>query len=125
MIYLLLQSVIVYAYEFLLFNSLNAALSTTVSLLVSFVLLCGIFSINLHIATNLTNGQRWKFAVVIASVLLFVSIFPEVIEQTEFSESPDYVIELLPPATRVTRGNTLDGFLEESLRLFDATDLDD
>lgn len=121
MLYLLLQSAVVYAYELLLFNSLNTPVATSFSFGVSFLLLVALLWINLHIATNLNSGQRWKFAGTISVVLLCVSIFPELLEQTEFSDMPDYVKEIETPALRAVDGHDLDWFIGESAALFDAT----
>jgi hypothetical protein len=125
MLYLLLQSVIVYGYELLLFNSLNEGISTAVSLLLSFALLTSVLWLSLHIATHQASAQRWKIAASISGILLCISIYPEVLEQTEFSESPDYIKEIKPPAVRVAPGSEIDRFLESSAALFDATDHDD
>jgi len=125
MLYLLAQSVIVYGYELLLFNSLNVVISTTVSLLLSFALLTGVLWLSLHIATNQASALRWKIAASISAILLCISIYPEVLKQTEFAESPDYVKEIKPPIMRVAQGVNAGRFLENSAALFGATKHDD
>ncbi len=125
MLYLLLQSAVVYSHELLLFNSLNTAISTAFSLIVSFVLSSGVLWISLHIATNLTVRQRWGCATKISGVFLCMAIYPAILKQMEFSGSPDYINEVMPPSVRVFNGVSVEHFVEESTALFAATDHDD
>ena len=125
MSYLLAQSAVVYCHELLLYNSLNTTISTVFSLLVSFALLGSVLWLTLHIATNLASMQRWKFAGAIAGFLLCLTIFPTILEKMEFSGSPDYINEVMPPAARISEGKSLERFVEESAALFAATDHDD
>ena len=125
MTYLLLQSAIVAGYEWLVFNTLNVAFSAGLGLLASFVLLTGVLWISLHIATNQPSTQRWKIAVSIASILLCISLYPAWLEQTAFSESPNYIKKVKPPAARFARGTSVEQFLDNAGGVFTATAHDD
>ena len=125
LVYLLIQSAIVSCYELVLFNSLNEIISACVFSALSFSVLAGVFWFNLLIATHLNSRQRWRFATVLSAVLLALSLFPEILKQTEFSDSPRYIKEIMPPFLRITDGNDVERFIEESSALFDETNQDD
>lgn len=125
MLYLLLQSAIYFGYELLLFNSLNTPLSQVFSLGLSFLLLSGLIWLSLHIATNQGSAQRWKIAVATSGIFLCLSIYPKILDQTEFSTSPDYIKVIKPPAVRFARGNSEEDFVEKLPILFSQTNHDD
>ncbi|MFT4580625.1 MAG: hypothetical protein ACI915_003094 [Gammaproteobacteria bacterium] len=125
LIYLLVQSAIVSSYELVLFNSLNEVASVCVLFALSFGVLAGVFWFSLLISTHLDNQQRWRFATVMSAVLLAFSVFPEILKHTEFSDTPRYVKEIRPPFLRITDGDDVERFIEESSALFDETNEDD
>jgi len=125
LLYLLLQSAIYFGYEILLFNSLHALVSTTLSVGLSFLLLCTLFWLNLHIATNQANAQRWQFAATISTILLCLSSYPEMLKRTEFSTTPEYIRVIKSPAARFTTGHDEDNFLGKLPNLFGQTNLND
>lgn len=122
LIYLIAQSIVVYAYELILFNTLNFVVSVALGLAASYLLLCQALTLNLHIATYLTNRQVWKFSLAFTSVLLCVSVYPQIVERTEFSNSPRYVKEIKPPLLRVSGSMDADEFLKMTAKLYAATD---
>ncbi|MFT4560716.1 MAG: hypothetical protein ACI9BW_000450 [Gammaproteobacteria bacterium] len=125
LIYLLLQSAIVSFYEFVLFNSLNELASVCFFFALSFSVLASVFWFNLLISTHLNSRQRWRFATVMSALLLALSVFPEILEQTEFSVTPRYIDEIKPPFARISGGESVERFIEESSALFDKTNQDD
>ena len=124
MAYLLLQSAIVWLYEVVLFNSLNRLLSATFFLTLSFALLSCLLWLCLSLATHLISSQRWKYSTSIAAVMLSISIYPEILQQTEFADSPEYIKEVKSPTLRFTDGATVDQFLERSSKLYKETNHD-
>lgn len=124
LLYLLLQSAIVFVYEILLFNTLNPWLSAAIGLGASFVLLTVTLWVCLHVATNLGSRQRWQFALAFTSVLLCVSIYPEFIARSEFSDTPRYVKQVKPPQLRVVRGIDRDAFVARTQEAFESVDYD-
>jgi len=119
--YLLVQSLIVYVYELILFNTLSPIFSIVLGLGFSYILLCNTLRLNLHIATSLDNGQRWKFALAFSTILLCISVYPEIVDRTEFSSSPRYVKEIKPPMLRFRGGVARDEFLAGASVLYDKT----
>lgn len=124
LVYLLAQSVIVFAYEVILFNTLNPWFSAVIGLGASFVLLAVTLWICLHVATNLRSRQRWQFALAFTSVLLCVSVYPEFISRGEFSDTPRYVKQVKPPQLRFVRGIDRDSFVEQTHMAFESIDND-
>jgi hypothetical protein len=124
LLYLLVQSAIVFAYEVVLFNTLNPWLSAAIGLAASFALLAVTLWVCLHVATNLRSRQRWQFALAFTSVLLCISVYPEFIAHGEFSDTPRYVKQVKPPQLRFVRGIDRDTFVERTHEAFESTDND-
>lgn len=124
LLYLLVQSAIVFAYEVLLFNTLNPWFSAAIGLGASFVLLTVTLWICLHVATNLRSRQRWQFALAFTSVLLCVSVYPEFIARSDFSDKPRYVKQVKPPQLRFVRGIDRDTFVARTHEAFESIDND-
>ena len=91
----------------------------------SFCLLSTLIWLSLHVATSQSSAQRWKFAVGASSIMLCLSIYPEILERTEFSPSPDYVKVVKSPVLRSSRGASAKDFLEKSSTMFGQTNHDD
>ncbi len=123
-LYLLVQSTIVFAYEVILFNTLNPWFSAIIGLGASFVLLAVTLWVCLHVATNLRSRQRWQFALTFTGVLLCVSVYPEFIERGEFSDTPRYVKQVKPPQLRFVRGIDRDTFVERTYKAFESIEYD-
>ena len=124
LLYLLLQSGIVFAYEVVLFNTLSPWLSAAIGLAASFVLLAIALWVCLHIATNLGARQRWQFSLAFTTVLLCVSVYPEFVARGEFSDSPRYVKQVKPPQLRFAGGVDRDVFVERTSEVFESIDED-
>ena len=124
-LYLLAQSAIYFCYELVLFNSLSAVPSAVFGVGLSFCLLSTLIWLSLHVATSQSSTQRWKFAVGASSIMLCLSIYPEILERTEFSPSPDYVKVVNSPVLRSSRGASAKDFLEKSSTMFGQTNHDD
>lgn len=120
MAYLLAQSAIVLGYEIVLYNTLSPWFSAVLGLGASYLLLAFTLWLCLHIATNLGSAQRWKFAFALTSVLLCVSVYPEIVSRSEFSESPRYVKEVKPPALLVARGVDTSTFITHAIKAFES-----
>ena len=125
LLYLLAQSVIYFCYELVLFNSLSAVPSAVFGLGASFCLLSTLIWLSLHVATNQSSAQRWKFAVGASSVMLCLSAYPEILERTEFSPSPDYVNVVKAPFLRYSGGASAENFMEKSAAIYGRTNHDD
>ncbi|MGR9090526.1 MAG: FHA domain-containing protein [Gammaproteobacteria bacterium] len=124
LLYLLLQSTIVFAYEIVLYNTLNPWASAAIGLVASFLLLATTLWICLHVATNLGSRQRWQFAVAFTTVLLCVSVYPEFVARGEFSDTPRYVKQVKPPQWRVAGGIDRDTFVARTNETFESIDDD-
>jgi len=57
--------------------------------------------------------------------MLSISIYPEILQQTEFADSPEYIKEVKSPTLRFTDGATVDQFLERSSKLYKETNHND
>jgi len=119
MSYLLIQSGVVSGYEILQFNTLNKVLSVSVFLCVSVLVLTAFVWLALHVATHLASEARLRFALIVASVLLGVSLYPEVLKQTDFSATPEYIQKVKPPTMRFARGGAKEAFMTRVEQLFD------
>lgn len=119
MSYLLIQSVIVSSYELVQFNTLNMGLSVSAFLLISYILLATFVWLALHVATHLDSDSRVRFSVIVATVLLGVSLYPEALKQSEFSATPEYIQKVKPPFLRFTNGDEEKTFFVEAGALFE------
>jgi len=117
--YLLVQSAIVYVYELILFNTLNIWVSAVAGLAASYCLLAFVLWLCLHVATNLGSMQRWKFSFVVTTVLLCISVFPEIFSHNEFSDTPSYVKEVKPPVLRLAGNINSADFVRRTTAVFE------
>ncbi len=124
LLYLLAQSAIYFCYELILFNSLSTMPSAVFGLGLSFGLLGTLIWLSLHVATSQSAAQRWKFALGATSIMLCLSIYPEILERTEFSTSPDYVKVMKPPVLRYSQGISAADFVEKSAATYGQTNHD-
>lgn len=121
LVYLLLQSGIVFTYEVVVFNTLNPWFGAALGLAASFVLLTTVLWICLHVATKLGSRQRWQFALAFSTVLLCISVYPEFVARGEFSDTPRYVKQVKPPALRFVGGIDRDTFVQRTNEAFEST----
>ena len=117
-IYLLAQTVIVFGYEWLLFNTLHKHFSVMVGLACSYALLCVALWVALQIATHLSSAERWRYAIGIATIFLGVSLYPEAANFSEFSKSPEFVKTLQAPVFRVADGVETKRYLRDSQHVY-------
>ncbi len=125
MSYLLIQSAIVACYELVQFNTLNKVMSISVFLSISFVLLTLFVWLALHVATHLASEARMRFSLIVATVLVGVSIYPELLRQSDFSTTPQYIQIVRPPFTLLTEGEETNDFLLAADGLFSPSNHND
>ena len=118
MIYLVLQTGVIFGAEVLLFNTLNFGFSAFVSVVLSVVLLAGLFWFNLYLATHLSPRHRGLFACTAAVVLVATAIYPAAVERHGFSKSPYYVSEIKPPALLFRTPRDADYFIGKANAIF-------
>ncbi len=108
----------------LMFNTLDFTLGTAMLVLVEFALLATTIWFNLYLATNQPAGQRTWIALVIASAMIVLSLYPEITARSEFSETPEYVKVLVPPVLHFGGGVTEDEFLIGTAAVFSRLDVE-
>ena len=91
---------------------MNYAVSTSLYVVVECVVLTTLFWLNLRIATNQANRQRWVSAAILSVGVVMFSFSSEFFGRVNFSESPNFVSVLKPPLLRVVSGVALDDFLK-------------
>lgn len=124
LIFMIIQFLVTKLIDVMLFNSLNYAFAMTLMLGMEFILVAGLLWFNLQLATNQTFEQRLRTSVVVSAALIVLSIYSEVINQSEFSDSPEYVKLLHPPALRLTDGVKEDQFVTDISVVFDKLEND-
>ncbi|NNE37015.1 MAG: FHA domain-containing protein [Gammaproteobacteria bacterium] len=122
--FIIIQFVVTKIIDIMLFNSLNYTFAMVLMLGIEFVLVAGLLWFNLQLATNQTLEQRLRTSVVISAALIALSIYSEVINQSEFSDSPQYVKLLHPPALRFTDGVEEEQFVADISVVFDKLEND-
>lgn len=100
MAYLFLQNIVTELYKFSAFNTLSLTFSLGFYSIISLLLLCLLFWFNLYVATNQSGPQRWKTAAAMATALIAISLYPQLISKPDFSNTPEYVRVLSPPELR-------------------------
>lgn len=110
--------------DIILFNSLNYTFAMVLMMAVEFVLIALLLWLNLLLSTNQTQEQRLRTAVVVSAALVVLSIYSDMINESEFSDSPEYVKLLHPPALRITDGVDEQQFVTEISVVFDKLDIE-
>ncbi len=109
-------------FALIMFNTLNMTLSLAMMVFSEFVLVAGLLWFNLYLATNQTNVQRTRTAIMIASVMIALTLYSEIASRAEFSDSPDYIKVLVPPALQFGGGVSEDEFLSGASKVFTRLD---
>lgn len=112
LLYIAFGMCIQFLHQVVLFNSMNYAVSTSLYVVVECVVLTTLFWLNLRIATNQANRQRWVSAAILSVGVVMFSFSSEFFGRVNFSESPNFVSVLKPPLLRVVSGVALDDFLK-------------
>ncbi len=119
LVFIIIQFLFMKIIDVMLFNSLNSTFAMVMMLSFEFVLVAGLLWFNLQLATNQTFEQRLRTSVVVSAALIALSIYSEVINQSEFSDSPEYVKLLHPPALRLTDGVDEEQFVSDISIVFE------
>ncbi len=110
--------------DIILFNSLNYTFAMVLMMAVEFVLIALLLWLNLLLSTNQTQEQRLRTAVVVSAALVVLSIYSDMINESEFSDSPEYVKLLHPPALRISDGVEEQQFVTEISVVFDKLEIE-
>ena len=113
LLYIAFALCIQFMHQVVLFNSLNYVISTTIYVIVECVVLATLFWLNLRIATNQANIQRWVSAGILSVSIVMFSLSAEPFNRINFSESPNFVSVLKPPSLRIVSGIDLEEFLQK------------
>lgn len=100
------------------FNTLNFTVGMVMLVLVEFAVLATTLWFNLYLATNQPAGHRTWIALVLASAIVTLSIYTEITSRSEFSETPEYVKVLAPPALHLSGSVSEDEFLSGTADVF-------
>lgn len=119
LVFIIAQFFVTKFVDIILFNSLNYTFAMILMLAMEFVLIASLLWLNLYLATNQTQEQRIRTAVVVSAALVVLSIYSDMINESEFSDSPEYVKLLHPPALRFTNGVEEQQFVSELSVVFD------
>lgn len=116
--YISLAVCIQFIYHTILFNTLNYPVTTGIYALVECVFLAILFWLNLRIATNQANIQRWVSATILSVCIVMFSFSAEFFARINYSNSPYFVSSLKPPSLRVASGVSLEDFLHNSEAIY-------
>lgn len=122
LIMILVQFVLSKLFALLMFNTLSFTLGMVMLILTEFILLTATFWFNLYLATNQSTGQRTLIAVVLAGAMIALSFYSDYAARSEFTEYPDYVKILAPPALHFGSGVSEDEFLAGTAEVFSRLD---
>ncbi len=119
LVYLIASSLLSVAVNIVTFNSLSGLVGGIFNAAFSWLLLTALFWFNLYLATVQLARQRLLSAgsVSLLVIALFVSV--KLINQSTFSNKPDYIYQLKPPVLRFVDGESQEDFLQDSEALFD------
>ena len=124
LIFVIFQFIFTKYFEFLQFNTLNYYLSLSIILIFEFMLMAVLLWFNLSLATNQTSAQRRKTAFIISLILISLTVYSEISFNDEFSDRPDYVKKLEPPALRIS-GTVSEGeYVSDVLVVFEKLERD-
>jgi hypothetical protein len=109
-------------FALLMFNTLSVITSMAMLVVVEFSLLFALFWFNLYMATNQSNVQRTRTAMIIASAMIVLTLYTEVSVRSEFTDVPDYIRVLAPPALHFGGGVSEEEFLSGTAEVFSRLD---
>jgi pSer/pThr/pTyr-binding forkhead associated (FHA) protein len=109
-------------FALVMFNTLSLTAGMVLLVLLEFVMLSTLLWFNLTIATNQNAMQRARTAAVIASLMIALSLYSEISTEDEFTEVPDYVRVLAPPALHFGGSVSEDEFVANTLSIFERLD---
>lgn len=112
LLYIALAMCMQFLHQVVLFNTMNYAISTSLYVVIECVVLTTLFWLNLRIATNQANSQRWVSAAILSVGVVMFSFSSEFFSRINFSESPNFVSALKPPLLRIVSGVALEDFLQ-------------
>lgn len=116
--YISLAVCIQFLYHTILFNTLNYPVTTGVYALVEYVFLAILFWLNLRIATNQANVQRWVSATILSVCIVMFSFSAEFFARINYSNSPYFVSSLKPPSLRLASSVGLEDFLHKGESIY-------
>ncbi len=122
LVFVIFQFIFTKFFEFMQFNTLNYFLSLSVILVFEFVLMTVLLWFNLSLATNQTSDQRRKTAFIISLVIISLTVYSEMSFNDEFSDRPDYVKKLEPPALRMSGTVSENEYVSDVLVVFEELD---
>lgn len=109
-------------FALVMFNTLSLGAGMVLLVILEFGMLSTLLWFNLYIATNQSPMQRARTAAVIASLMIALSLYSEISTQDEFTEIPDYVRVLAPPALNFGGSVSEDEFISNTLTIFERLD---
>ena len=116
--YISLAVCVQFLYHVILFNTLNYPVTTSIYALVECVFLAILFWLNLRIATNQVNTQRWVSATILSACIVMFSFSAEFFARMNYSSTPYFVSSLKPPSLRVASSVSLEDFLHNSEAIY-------
>ncbi|MFK7794245.1 MAG: FHA domain-containing protein [Gammaproteobacteria bacterium] len=116
--YISLAVCIQFLYHVILFNTLNYPITTSTYALIECIFLAILFWLNLRIATNQANVQRWVSATILSVCIVLFSFSAEFFARINHSNSPYFVSSLKPPSLRVASATNLDDFLRKGEAIY-------
>lgn len=122
LIFVALQFFATKLFALFMFNTLSFMGSIVLLIGLEFGLLATMCWFNLYMATNQNNLQRIRTSVIIASLMIALSLYTEISVRDEFTEMPEYVRVLAPPALRFSGSVSEDKFLSDAVSVFNRLD---
>ena len=113
LLYIAIASCIQFFYHVILFNTMSYTITTCIYMFVECVFLATLFWLNLRIATNQANPQRWMSTGMLSASIVLFSFSAEFFDRMNISESPYFISVLMPPSLRITSGVSLENFLQK------------
>jgi len=109
---------------------ISYAIDTAGYLLNSFVIHWGVFAVvisllfavlltrNLSIATNLSRAKQVMISGTISFLIISIGTISYIAFKDEFNPRPNYYAQLQPPLIKVRSSQSIDGFIQESSKIF-------
>lgn len=116
---IILIELLMYANNFIGYNTCNTSLRELINMLAPIVIIGALFALSIRAATRLPT--LYIHLISGGIVLLFTAVFllAEINSRGQFDDSPDFDAVLYTPWAQVVRGESLDQFLQGNERLFE------
>ena len=122
LIFVAAQFLVSKVFTLVMFNTLDLMMSMVLLVVLEFTLLVTVFWFNLYMATNQSAVQRTRTAVLIAGLMIILSLYSEISGREEFTDMPDYIRVLEPPALHFASGVSEEDFLSAAAGVFGRLD---